>query len=103
MPTLFLALLLTFPGSLTYPAWRTIQRAASPLVGTPGSFLRRSTAPGAASGLFENDYVAVHKNAAPCAAAAQKCGDRIIGARSDLPLSGKPMKRSDVSCFPAPE
>ncbi len=55
------------------------------------------------SRVFENDYVSVHKNAAPCADAARKCGDRIIVALADVQMKGKKMKRGEVSVFQAAE
>jgi hypothetical protein len=55
--------------------------------------------------LLENDYVRVSKNAAPCAAASAKCGDRILVALSDLARSdaATPMKRGDIAVFKASE
>ncbi len=55
------------------------------------------------SRIFANDYVSVHKNSAPCAEAARKCGDRIIVALSDIHMNRKTMRRGEVSVFPAAE
>jgi hypothetical protein len=53
--------------------------------------------------MLENDYVRVTKNAAPCAAAAARCGDRILVALGeiDLPQAGgvRRMTRGDIAVF----
>ncbi len=53
---------------------------------------------------FENDYVRVAENAAPCASAATAgCGDRVIVALSDVVLraghSSRMLTRGDIAVF----
>src|SRR5207302_6427047 len=49
--------------------------------------------------LFENDYVQVFKNAAPCASAGATCGETIIVALGPTEVAGQMMGRGDLkSC-----
>jgi hypothetical protein len=48
---------------------------------------------------FENDYVRVTRDAAPCAAAGAGCGERAIVAMGDIDLGGRRMRRGDVAVF----
>jgi hypothetical protein len=52
---------------------------------------------------FENDYVRVTRDAAPCAPAGAGCGERAIVAMGDVQLAGRVMKRGDVAVFKAGE
>ena len=49
--------------------------------------------------LFENDYVRVFKNAAPCASPAPACGETIIVALGPTELAGQKMVRGDIKGF----
>ena len=51
--------------------------------------------------LLENDFVSVYRNAAPCAAAAPSCGDRVLVALGSIEFGGQTMKRGDVKVFKA--
>jgi quercetin dioxygenase-like cupin family protein len=55
------------------------------------------------SPVLENDYVAVHKNAAPCASAQSQCGDRVIVALGTISFEGSQMQRGEVRIFNADE
>lgn len=57
----------------------------------------------AAGPVVDNNYVRVFRNAAPCAAAAASCGERVLVALSPIELSGKKMARGEVHVFPAGE
>ena len=48
---------------------------------------------------FENDYVRVTRDAAPCAAAGPDCGERALLALSDVDLAGRRMKYGEVMVF----
>ena len=48
---------------------------------------------------FENDYVQVFKNSAPCAAAGPSCGERIIVALGTVVFGGRQMGRGDIQVF----
>jgi hypothetical protein len=52
-----------------------------------------------ASPLLENEFVRVSRNAAPCAAAAPSCGDRVLVALGSIEVSGQKMERGDVKIF----
>jgi hypothetical protein len=52
-----------------------------------------------ASPLLENEFVRVSRNAAPCAAAAPSCGDRVLLALGPIEISGQKMERGDVKVF----
>lgn len=56
-----------------------------------------------ASPVLENDYVAVHKNAAPCASADAGCGDRVVVALGTVVFEDERMQRGDVRVFGADE
>jgi quercetin dioxygenase-like cupin family protein len=60
-----------------------------------------------AAPVFENAYVIVSRDAAPCAKAAPSCRDRVVVAMGDLSLgpagSARRMKRGDVAVFKAGE
>lgn len=56
-----------------------------------------------ASPFLDNDYVAVHKNATPCASAAEACGDRVIVALGTVLFENGEMQRGDVRVFGAEE
>ena len=49
--------------------------------------------------LFENDYVQVFKNAAPCAPAGATCGETIIVALGPTEVAGQKMVRGDLKGF----
>ena len=51
--------------------------------------------------VVENDYIAVHKNAAPCASAHSQCGDRVIVALGTISFEGSQLQRGDVRVFDA--
>jgi|SRR5580658_190162 hypothetical protein len=53
------------------------------------------------SAMLDNPYFHVSKNAAPCAAAAARCGDRVIVALGDVTFRGKQMHRGDIVVFDA--
>lgn len=53
--------------------------------------------------VLENDYVTVHRNAAPCASAGAGCGDRVIVALGAVDFEGTRMERGDVRVFDAGE
>lgn len=57
--------------------------------------------------VLENDYVLVSRDAAPCASASTRCGDRVIVALGDVEIrSGKSLRkltRGDVAVFTARE
>ncbi len=53
--------------------------------------------------VLDNDYVTVHRNAAPCAPAASGCGDRVIVALAAVDFEGARMERGDVRVFDAAE
>lgn len=55
------------------------------------------------SPILENDYVAVHRNDAPCASAESRCGDRIIVALGAIDFEGEGMQRGDVRVFSSNE
>jgi quercetin dioxygenase-like cupin family protein len=55
------------------------------------------------SPLLENDFVRVFRNSAPCAAAAEPCGDRVVVALGPIGLNGKKMERGEVKVFKAGE
>jgi hypothetical protein len=52
-----------------------------------------------ASPVFENDFVQVFRNAAPCASAGPACAERIIVALGPTELGGKKMARGDLKVF----
>jgi hypothetical protein len=52
-----------------------------------------------ASPLLENDFVRVFKNSAPCAAAADSCGERVVVALGSIEVNGQKMERGDVKVF----
>jgi quercetin dioxygenase-like cupin family protein len=52
-----------------------------------------------ASPLLENEFVRVSRNAAPCAAAAPSCGDRVLIALGSIEMSGQKMERGDIKVF----
>jgi hypothetical protein len=56
-----------------------------------------------ASPVLENDYVAVHRNAAPCASSDAGCGDRVIVALGDVTFEGARLGRGDIRVFGADE
>jgi hypothetical protein len=56
-----------------------------------------------ASPLVENDFVRVFKNAAPCAAAAPSCGDRVVVALGAIEVNGQKMKRGEIKVFKSGE
>jgi len=64
-------------------------------------------APAWAAPAFENDYVKVSRNEAPCAIAAAGCRDRVILAMSPLELrsggKSRKMDRGEVAIFKAGE
>jgi hypothetical protein len=49
--------------------------------------------------LLENEFVEVFRDAAPCAAGAPTCGDRVVVALSPVEVNGKKMQRGDVQVF----
>lgn len=49
--------------------------------------------------VFENEYVQVYKNVAPCAAAAPACGETIIVALGPTQLGNQKLRRGDVKVF----
>jgi hypothetical protein len=57
--------------------------------------------------VLENDYIRVSRDAAPCASAATRCGDRVIVALGDVEVrSGKALRkltRGDIAVFGARE
>jgi hypothetical protein len=56
-----------------------------------------------ASPLLENDFVQVYRNAAPCAAAAPACGERVFVALGPIEVSGQKMERGDIKVFKSGE
>ncbi len=55
--------------------------------------------------VLDNDYAAVHRNAAPCADAGPGCGERIIvafGELSVVPANGSPVPLAYAEVFVAP-
>lgn len=56
-----------------------------------------------ASPLVENDFVRVFKNAAPCAAAAPSCGDRVVVALGAIEVNGEKMERGEIKVFKSGE
>jgi len=56
-----------------------------------------------ASPLLENDFVQVYRNAAPCAAAAPACGERVFVALGSVEVSGQKMERGDIKVFKSGE
>ena len=55
--------------------------------------------------VFDNDYAAVHRNAAPCADAGPGCGERVVVAFGDLsvvPAGGSPVPLAYAEVFVAP-
>jgi hypothetical protein len=52
-----------------------------------------------ASPLLENDFVHVSRNAAPCAAAAPSCGERVFVALGPVEFNSKKLERGDVRGF----
>jgi len=48
---------------------------------------------------FENEYVQVFKNSAPCAAGGANCAERIIVALGPIELAGRQMARGDIKVF----
>lgn len=54
------------------------------------------------STVFENEYVSVTKNSAPCAQAnAPNCGDRVVVALSPVTMRAKKMVRGEIAVFKA--
>jgi hypothetical protein len=49
--------------------------------------------------VFENDYVQVFKNSAPCAAPGPTCAETIIVALGPTELNGQKMVRGDIKGF----
>lgn len=55
--------------------------------------------------VLDNDYAAVHRNAAPCAAAGPGCGERIVVAFGDVgvvPADSSPVALTYAEVFVAP-
>jgi hypothetical protein len=52
-----------------------------------------------ASPLIDNEFVQVFKNSAPCATAANSCGERVVVALAPIELNGQKMERGDVKVF----
>jgi len=48
---------------------------------------------------FENEYVQVFKNAAPCASGGPSCAERIVIALGAVELEGRKMTRGDIRVF----
>ena len=46
--------------------------------------------------LVDNEFVQVFKNSAPCATAANSCGERVVVALAPIELNGQKMERGDV-------
>ena len=53
--------------------------------------------------ILENDYLATHRNTAPCALAESQCGDRVIVALDTIRFEGSEMERGVVRIFNANE
>jgi len=53
--------------------------------------------------VFDNDYAAVHRNAAPCASGGAGCGDRVLVAFGDVKVvaGGSPVKLGYAEVFVA--
>lgn len=51
--------------------------------------------------LPDNEFVRVTRDAAPCAAGAASCGDRIVIALGSVTLNGQAIRRGDVKVFSA--
>src|SRR5215468_9989467 len=49
--------------------------------------------------VFENDFVVVSKNAAPCASAGPTCAERVIVALGPTEVAGQKMARGDIKGF----
>lgn len=56
-----------------------------------------------ASPLVENGFVRVFKNAAPCAAAAPSCGERVLVALGAIEVNGEKMERGEIKVFKSGE
>jgi len=52
-----------------------------------------------ASPAFENEFVQVFKNSAPCASAGPTCAERIIVALGSVDFNGKKLSRGDIHVF----
>src|SRR5688572_14977383 len=48
---------------------------------------------------FENEYVQVFKNSAPCAGGGVNCAERIIVALAPIELGGRQMARGEIKVF----
>lgn len=55
------------------------------------------------SPLVDNEFVRVFKNSAPCAAAGNSCGERVVVALGPVEVNGQKMERGEVKEFQAGE
>ena len=53
--------------------------------------------------VVENEFVRVSRNSAPCAAAGNSCGERVVVALGPVELNGQKMERGEVKVFKAGE